>query len=145
MPIDTAVAAIASEIASAIVANSSTPARRRFAFALSAIGEVKPTCPFSAVIGVILAASSPGLPSGWANQSISLAARFAAKYRRGIGRTLANSLKKKGKFVILVNEELTADRVTAISCRCDFAATLRHAYASAAAVAGRNSIGTNSG
>jgi hypothetical protein len=143
MPIDTAVAAIASEIASAIVANSSTPARRRFAFALSA--EVKPTCPFSAVIGVILAASSPGLPSGWANQSISPAARFAAKYRRGIGRTLANSLKKKGKFVILVNEELMPDHVTAISCRCDFAATLGHAYANAAAVAGRNSIGTKSG
>jgi hypothetical protein len=61
MPIDTAVAAIAREIASATVANNSTPARRRFTFILSEVGEVNPTCPFSAVIIVILAACSRAL------------------------------------------------------------------------------------
>jgi hypothetical protein len=142
MPIDTAVNATTSESASATVANSSTPARRRFAFAFSAIGEVKPTFPFSAVIVVILESVFAGPAVRRANQLFRVGFRNAAKCRRCIGRTLAKSLRKKGKFVILVKRRLTADCVTAILRRRGFAATKRRAYAKAAAASGRNSIGT---
>jgi hypothetical protein len=56
MPIDTAVAATASEIASARVANSSMPARRRLANDFSKVGEAKPIFPESPVMVVILVA-----------------------------------------------------------------------------------------
>ncbi len=56
MPIDTAVAATTSEIASATVAISSTPARRLLAIAFSEMGEVKPIFPESPVMVVILVA-----------------------------------------------------------------------------------------
>src|SRR5579863_5085449 len=54
MPIDTAVAATSSDSASASVAKSSTPARRRLANVFSEIGEVKPAIPVSSVIAVVL-------------------------------------------------------------------------------------------
>jgi hypothetical protein len=65
MPIDTAVAATAKETASATVANSSTPARRRLANDFSKPGETKPIFPESEVMIVILiAASSPNAARG---------------------------------------------------------------------------------
>jgi hypothetical protein len=71
-----------------------------------------------------------------------LDARNAAECRRRIGRTWAKSLRKKGKFVILVNGSLTRQPLTAIFCRCAFAATPQRSQASAVAGSGRNSIGT---
>jgi hypothetical protein len=56
MPIDTAVAAIIKQIASATVANSSMPARRRLAKFFSEVGEAKPMFPVNPVMVVILVA-----------------------------------------------------------------------------------------
>jgi len=56
MPIDTAVAAMISETASAMVANNSTPARRRLANVFWEIGDTKPTGTVSSVMTVILVA-----------------------------------------------------------------------------------------
>src|ERR1700722_16671893 len=71
MPIDTAVAAMTSEMASATVAISSTPACRRLKNFCSVIGDAKPTLPVSSAMVVILRESvgriSPD-ESGLANQ-----------------------------------------------------------------------------
>jgi len=56
-PIDIAVAAITSEIASASVANNPTPARRLLAKVLSDTEDAKPTFPVSSIMVVVLVAS----------------------------------------------------------------------------------------
>jgi len=54
MPIDTAVAAMMSDIASAKVASNSTPAWRRLENLFSVLGDAKPTIPVSSVMAIIL-------------------------------------------------------------------------------------------
>ena len=82
-----------------------------FGGCFSAIGEAKPTCPVqrSHWCRPCSVFAGPAVRRG--KSVVSCCSKECREMPAQLGQTLSKSLRKKGKFVILVNRELTPERV----------------------------------